>query len=236
MATKKINWKLTIIGLAFSALFAALGFWQLSRAHQKEKLMSSFNEHISNKPIQVSDLEQPNDWRFYKVELKGTFDNNHTFLLDNKTYQGKVGYEIYTPFRVKKFNSEILIDRGFVPITTSRDELPTIRPIKGNIKLIGMINLPPNFRAMGPINDNNKTTWPLRVEYINLAELGKFAGSTFYPYVVMLEPKSPYAYEIEWHIFVMGPERHRGYAVQWFALALTLLILSVVLNRRDWRK
>jgi cytochrome oxidase assembly protein ShyY1 len=30
-----------------------------------------------------------------------------------------------------------------------------------------------------------------------------------------------------------GPERHLGYAVQWFALALTLVVIWIVVN---WRK
>lgn len=235
MAKKRINWKLTLLGLALSAVFAALGFWQLSRAHHKEKLLTAFNEHVSGKPLQVSKLSEPNDWRFYRLEIKGSFDNEHTVLLDNKTYEGKVGYEVYTPFKAKGLNTPILIDRGFTPIMSGRDTLPLIRPIKGSITLVGMINLPPTYRALGTLTETATPTWPLRVEYINLAEIGALTGDNLYPYVLMLPPKSPYAYAIDWHIFVMGPERHRGYAVQWFALALTLLILSVVLNRREWR-
>ncbi len=232
MATKRKNWKLITLGLIFVGIFVSLGIWQLSRAEQKESLLNSLAARTKHAPYSAEELNNPRDWRFYRAELKGNFDNQHTFLLDNKTYQGKIGYEVYTLFIAKDLAQPILIDRGFIPITSSRAILPTIIPITETVVITGMLNLPPTYVAMGKITDSAKISWPLRVEYIQLNQITNLLNtSALFPYVLMIDPKSPHAFAIDWQIFPMSPERHRGYAVQWFALALTLLILSVVLNR-----
>ena len=234
MAIKIKNWKLTLLGLLVVCLLASLGFWQLSRAQQKKILLESFQSRTTHAPLTSNDLNNPNDWRFYRANLTGTFDNQHTVLLDNKTYKGKIGYEVYTPFHAKGMAQTLLIDRGFVAIQINRQTLPTIQPITGTVTVQGMLNLPPTYVALGQMTDSPDIRWPLRVEYIKLPALGKIINTDLFPYTLTLDPTSPYALDasaIEWNIFTVSPERHLGYAVQWFALALTLLVICAVLNR-----
>jgi surfeit locus 1 family protein len=230
------NWKLTILGLIVVSLLASLGYWQLSRWQQKTALLASFQSRTTHTPLTNTALQTPGDWRFYRATLTGTFDNKHTLLLDNKTYKKQVGYEVYTPFHMHGHNAILLVDRGFVPMGADRNILPTIKPITGNVTIKGMFNLPPTYVAFGGIIDSKKISWPLRIEFIQLPAIGKIINSTLYPYTLTLEPTSPYALStsaIEWNIFTVSPERHLGYAFQWFALALTLLVICVVLNRRE---
>jgi surfeit locus 1 family protein len=141
-----------------------------------------------------------------------------------------VGYEVYTPFFAQGATAPLLIDRGFVPLEQNRSILPTLRPIEGEVTITGMLNLPPTYFSLGAMLADGLPTWPLRVEYIDLNKLSD--RNKFFPYVLMITRGDPAAYEVEWKAIVtMPPERHVGYAVQWFALALTLLILFFVLNR-----
>jgi surfeit locus 1 family protein len=182
-------------------------------------------------------LNQQQDLRFYRTNLKGRFDNDHIFLLDNKIFHRQVGYEVYIPFTLSESGLTILVDRGFVPITLNRHDLPTLTPIPSETSLSGMLNLPPTYFSFGSIEDKNATRWPLRIEYINLNTLGKLIGHPLFPYILTLNPTHPASYPIEWQIIIMSPERHLGYACQWFALAFTLLILFVALNiERDVKK
>jgi surfeit locus 1 family protein len=231
MTFKIKNWKLAILALVFICFFTALGCWQVSRANQKKILLKSFAERTEHVPFTADAINQNNDLRFYRAKLEGTYDNEHTLLLDNTIFKGRVGYEIYTPFLAKGMPAPILIDRGFVPIGKSRQELPAISPVNGTTTIMGMLNQPPKYVAYGQINDSPVIRWPLRVEYVNTRELGKLLGYPVSSFVLNLSPDDPGAYEAEWHVVTMGPERHMGYAVQWFALALTLLILFVALNR-----
>lgn len=231
MPIKIKNWKLAILAVVFICFFTALGNWQLQRAKQKKILLKSFAERTLHVPFSAAEINQNQDWRFYRTELTGTFDNQHTFLLDNKIVAGKVGYEVYTPFTANHLNQTILVDRGFVPMTgATRKELPDIKSITGTVTINGMLNQAPTYVAFGTINEAPQISWPLRVEFINLKELAKFSGYPFYNYVLNINPKDNAAYAMQWEIVTMGPERHMGYAVQWFALALTLLILFVALN------
>ena len=48
--------------------------------------------------------------------------------------------------------------------------------------------------------------------------------------VLLLDKDQPGGFVREWNPVVVGPERHVGYAVQWFALAAALVILYVWVN------
>ncbi|VVC76804.1 hypothetical protein AQUSIP_21310 [Aquicella siphonis] len=236
MPIKLRNWKLALLALVFICVFTSLGIWQVSRAHQKKILLKSFALRTEYPPLLAADISKPGDWRFYRVKLEGRFDNTHTLLLDNKIYENKIGYEVYTPFIAKGLALPILVDRGFIPIGKSRSELPAVRPVTGEVTILGMLNLPPTYVAFGGMTDSPSIRWPLRVEYLNFSELAIILASPVYPYLLTLSPSDPGAFDIKWQVVVMGPERHMGYAVQWFALALTLLILSVALNRPPKRR
>lgn len=225
------NWKLTLLGLIFTALFASLGFWQLSRAHQKQALLAEFQERTERTPATAADLTTPGDWRFFRVSLEGQFDDAHTLLMDNKIVNGKVGYEVYTPFKPTQLETTFLVDRGFIPTGTDRAVLPAIPPTSRTASVMGMLNLPPAFFSYGAIREPGPLNWPLRLEYLHLPEIAKILNVQLFPYILSIDPQSPNALDIQWQILTMGPEKHQAYAVQWFALSLTLLILSVALNR-----
>lgn len=232
MSFKIGNWKLAILAFIFFSLFTGLGVWQLMRAKQKEILLKSFQERTKHAEFSAQDLNHPQDWRFYRVKLEGRFDQNHTVLLDNKTFHGKVGYEVYTPFKVDGLQIFILVDRGFIPLGSNRNNLPAISTTDKKVSINGMLNLPPNYVSLGDMKASNTISWPFVIEYINIGELANLLKLPLFPYVLTLSPDDQAAYAIEWHAMTMGPERNQGYAVQWFALALTLLILFVALNRK----
>jgi surfeit locus 1 family protein len=232
MMIKIKNWKLFLLSLVLVGLLTSLGFWQLSRAKQKTTMLNEFQHRTQLGPFTAKDLSTPQDWRYYQLKLTGKFDDAHTILLDNKTFNGKVGYEVYTPFTAKGLDTVMLVDRGFIPLGVSRDSLPAIpNTAKGSITIQGMLNVPPTYVSFGEMRENGKTQWPLRVEYINLPEISKLLKANFYPYILNINPESPSALQVKWQILTVDPNKHMGYAVQWFALALTLLIISLVLNR-----
>jgi surfeit locus 1 family protein len=230
------NWKLNLLAFAFILLFVKLGYWQLARAHEKEIILKSFTERTLHSPLHAQSLSQNKDLRFYPIQLSGQFDNAHTVLLDNKIQEGKIGYEVYTPFKAEGLTSPILIDRGFISIGQSRQILPLIKSIIGKATISGILNLPPAYAAFGEMTDSPSHTWPLRVEYVNLNQLAAYFNYSVTPYILSINPHHPAAYAIKWEIVVMRPEKHRAYAFQWFAFALTLLILSTALNIRSRKR
>jgi surfeit locus 1 family protein len=174
------------------------------------------------------------DLRFHSVKLSGTFDAEHSFLLDNKTFHGQIGYDVYTPFKAEGLDEVILVNRGFIPMQGSRATLPKLQAPTEPVTIIGMLNIPPTYVSLGKMSDTPKNHWPMRVEYIHLNKMSALLQRPLFPYILIIASNNPAAYASEWKaIRTTTPERHRGYALQWFALALTLLILFIALNRGD---
>jgi len=228
---KAMNWKLALLALIFIFIFLSLGFWQLHRAHEKKILLQSFQDRIKQKPLDSLNLNSVNDLRFYRTQLVGHFDNKHILLLDNRTQNKKIGYEVYIPFKAKGLKKAILIDMGFIEMGINRKKLPQLIHIDNEVTITGLLNLPPAYFAYGSITDNSDSASPQVVEYINIKEITALLGYPLFPYLILIDPNDSHAYPIEWRILIMPPEKHVGYALQWFAFALTLLILFVVLSR-----
>ena len=225
------SWKLALLGLFFVCVFFALGCWQVQRANEKKLLLKHFQERTQQNPLNQNNLSSNQDLRFYRVELLGEFDNSKNFLLDNKIYQQQIGYEIYTVFNTSQ--QSYLIDRGFLPIKNRRDEAPSIQPILGKVTIVAILNEPPRYFSLGGIKASNNESWPLKIEYVDIKELSQIAHQHLFPYVLMLSEKNALNYyPTEPQIISMTPEKHMGYAVPWFALSLSLLIISLVLNRQ----
>jgi surfeit locus 1 family protein len=221
------------IGLTFLLvfIFSNLGLWQYHRAQQKRLLIQAYAERPFEKALTSSALfKADQDARFFSVKLKGHFDNQHQIFLDNKTLEGQVGYEIYTPFLIEGSQQAILIDRGWVPANRDRQILPSIQPVTEALTLKGVVNLPPSYFSLGSISENPANYFPLRVQYINVKELTPRLGLTLSPYIVWLDPADSHGFKRQWKVTLMGPEKHVMYAVQWFAFALSLLVIFGVLN------
>ena len=75
------------------------------------------------------------------------------------------------------------------------------------------------------------------MQFIDYERLSDALGYQLLPAVILLDPQQPHGYLRDWRpgFGGFGPERHLGYAVQWFALALTLIVIYVVMNTRRSR-
>lgn len=228
--------KLTFVGFALTGLFVGLGLWQLQQAQTNQATLDKLMVNMKQAPVTVKEISMPNDWRFHLATFTGEFDNARSFLLDNKTNKHQVGYEVYTPFTPTGSNQTFLVDRGFIPANPDRNVLPTIPAVAKTATILGMLNLPPRSVTLGKITDLKPSTWPQRIEALQLANVSQSLNTTVFPYVLMLAPQSPYAFDMEWKLTNTTPSQHRLYAAQWFALALTLLLLSLAMNRNTEKK
>jgi surfeit locus 1 family protein len=228
--------KLTLIGFALTGLFVGLGLWQLQRAEANQAVLNKLMTTMKQPPATLKDINTPQDWRFHLATLTGQFDNSRSFLLDNKTNKHRVGYEVYTPFTPDGSDQTFLVDRGFIPANPDRNVLPTIPAIAKTTTILGMLSLPPLGVTLGKVTDIKTTTWPQRIETLQLNNISQTLNANLFPYVLMLAPQSPYAFDMEWKLTDTTPAQHRLYAAQWFALALTLLLLSLAMNRNTEKK
>jgi surfeit locus 1 family protein len=72
------------------------------------------------------------------------------------------------------------------------------------------------------------------LNYPTLAELRALYGEKLLPRIVLLDAVESDGFERNWsaryNFSDFGPDRHIGYAVQWFGLALGLLIIYLFVS------
>lgn len=214
-----------IIAIAVT-LLCCLGVWQISRGLAKSHQLEQWESKHSASPLKNHDLLIDSSIeRYTPVQLTGYFINDHTVLLDNKTNSGRVGYHVITPLC---FSNEkcILVDRGWVPLTRSRELLPTIPPILGKLTIEGYLDFAYRNPLIKQSIENNEIKWPLRVQQIDIKEIAALLDRNIFPMLVKFKEPSLHSFEIPpFKGIWLSPERHYGYAVQWFLLAITLAVL-----------
>jgi surfeit locus 1 family protein len=211
---------------ACAALFVALGCWQLGRAAEKRALAVAFATAAAPERLPPGAVLLP---RYRPVIARGHYDSTHQFLLDNMTHGGRAGVEVLTPF-VLTDGRAVLINRGWLPLGATRDALPEVAVPAGEREISGRIDHLPRpgieLAALLPAG------WPKLVSFPHMEQLAAALGRELHPQLILLDPASPDGYLREWRPAGLGPERHLAYAVQWFALAATAVVIWIVLGLR----
>jgi cytochrome oxidase assembly protein ShyY1 len=209
-----------------------LGFWQLDRAEEKRQLQALFEQRVAAGPVLMSQLEQLPDLHYQAVRLRGEYINEIALLLDNRIYQGRFGYEIITPFQLADSDQIVLINRGWIAGDRSRRTLPEIPAVAGELELLGQIYIP--RRELMQLADHPQQGWPRVVQKLDVAALANELQQTLFPYSVRLSAGSAGLLQANWMVVNQQPEKHVGYAVQWFAMAFTLVIIAFLSNTNFW--
>lgn len=216
--------------LLLLCLLTSLGFWQLHRADEKRVILAEFEGRSSSPPLSFEEAfaRDTESLRYFPIALKGHFDNHHSILLDNRPFKGHVGYEVLTPFWVEGADVAVMVNRGWIPRGRDRTVLPEVLEIEGEQALQGTILLPPSkvFR-LGP--EEAGESWPWRMQNLSLEAITARLKYTIAPFVVAFDAH-------EFRPVYMTPDRHVGYAVQWFALAITLLVCFSIFKLRTNRE
>jgi surfeit locus 1 family protein len=224
----------TLLALVLIALLISLGRWQLRRADEKRVLFDSFA--AGTEATRQIDLGTPRLPRYQHIEASGHYDQARQILIDNMVNADRAGYFVITPFALMD-GGWVLVNRGWVPLGASRAVLPTI-PVTGDTRrLRGRADNLPSAGIQLGTRAMLAPPYPVVAAFPNHAELVRLLGESSWTKatdLVLLDPAEPDGYVRNWAPPGFPPMRHLGYAVQWFALALTLFVLYVVTNlRRD---
>jgi surfeit locus 1 family protein len=222
----------TVLTVAMLALLISLGRWQLARAEQKRVLFAEFAAG-SDATLSLSDTAPDRLARYQHVHVRGHFDGDHQFLLDNMMNGERAGFRVLTPF-VLDDHRTVLVDRGWIPLGESRTDWPALRLANDAREIGGRVDeLPvPGIRLAGPATESTSVSWPRLVNYPERPELETALGVRLYPRIVLLDRDQADGFARDWAPPGFAPEHHIGYAVQWFAMALTLAVLYLILNLR----
>lgn len=226
----------TMTALLFTGIFCALGIWQLHRAEEKTALQAEYDRRALQAPVPLgSTVLSADALQFYRVEAKGLYESDYALLLDNRVHHGVAGYHVLTPLRIAGGETRVLVNRGWVPLGADRAQLPAIDPPRGAVTVTGVAVVPrPGFTLGTPdaLRPDRVTTW----QQLDLARYAAETRFALQPIVILLDPQSPAGgFVRDWARLDTGIAVHQGYAFQWFALAVTVLVLLAYWSAREWR-
>ncbi len=213
-----------------SIVFVSLGRWQQGRAVEKALIVGSSQRRAkqSVKPLPMDRVEYES-LRYLPVSVEGEYDNQHQFLLDNQVRNHRVGYNVFTPVKIKESEKSVLVDRGWIAQGLTRQLLPDINIGKTKVNISGVVYVPysKGFHLGGL--DDGEFLWPRVIQFLDFDVISERLGYDLLPIVIRLSPKAENGFLREWAVVNMGPEKHYAYALQWYALALAMAIIFMIL-------
>ena len=219
----------TLFTAFFLPLLLFLGSWQLDRAAEKQALFDAFAAGGPAVAVGAESTGLEELRRYAPVEATGRYLAQQQFLLDNMVAGGQAGYRVWTPLLVGE-ERVLLVDRGWVPRDFGATQTPDVGVDTGSRTVTGLLDRLP--RPGIELDTNMVGGWPKVVQFPTRDELAEALGRTVIPGVLLLDAAEPDGYLRDWRASDFGPERHLGYAFQWFALAVTLVILYLAWSFR----
>ena len=226
------NWKASLTFLLLLLLVLSLGVWQIDRGYNKKELENTFLERQSQpvKEIKYNAFLESDLYR--NVVLEGKYLEK-IFFLDNRIHNGKPGLKVFSPFETTN-NNLVLVSRGWIELE-DRSKLPTVNTTKNVLKLQGVLRPESQDFVLENEEMNNKNN-PILLQTVNLSELSNFLGKPLSPYILELSELSESAFVKTWQPINLSSFRHFGYAVQWFGLAVVLIVGYVFFLRKGEMK
>ncbi|WP_255531426.1 SURF1 family protein [Luteimonas sp. MC1572] len=232
-----VGWLLAILVIA---AFSMLGTWQLGRQHDKQATLDAVAATLAARNAQPLSVAadtaraQGYDW----ASGRGHFAEAPAVLLDNQQRDGRSGVRAYRVF-IPDAGTPLLVELGWLPVPGDRS-MPEVPRPHGEIDVAGMLSPPPSLgiggTALAPAPGNADA-----LVAVGLAPSGLAAAlgqPRLAARVLRLDPDLPlgYARDLDMLANTLPPERHLGYAVQWFALAAAMLVIALILSFRRTRR
>jgi surfeit locus 1 family protein len=215
---------LTLVLFLLAVIFMTLGAWQARRAAEKTVIEQ---QHRYATTMSLETAMAQND-RFSRIEITGRYDANRHILLDNQIWHGRAGVHVFTPFYTVD-GTAILVNRGWLPLGPDRTVKPEIPTPQFELVLHGMLNsIPVPGRILGSADQLRKNEWPQLITYLNLEDISGSLERPLENWIIQLSASEQHGFEgREWKPVFLSSSRHRGYAFQWFALALACVAMWV---------
>jgi surfeit locus 1 family protein len=225
-----VRWPWVLVNLIVVALLLGLSFWQWQRAAEKSRTLARIASWQAQGPVDLTQLGSISaDMRDgIQLDFNGRWVAPMVWLIDNQMLSGRVGYDVLVAVvdaeSTEKDAPVLLVNLGWVAAPQQRDFLPSISiPAKLHVQAIF------RTRIKGVLlgtNIENKGVWPMRIQQVDIQSLGDYLQQPLINGMAYQEKNSPY--RIHYNPVILPPERHKAYALQWFLLALAVVVITLV--------
>ena len=224
---------LAVAGLVLALAFLSLGRWQLGREGEKRALLAAAEAALAAAPEPLADALADAGTAPRRVAGRVRFLETPPLWLDNQRRGERVGVKQYCAATAAD-GQALLLDLGWLPLAADR-QLPAQPCPGGELQASGLLVPPP---AAGLALGEGLARQPdgqwlaLRLEPQAVAAAWSLPGLA--PLVLRLDPALPVGHPRDLDLLpnTLPPEKHRGYALQWFGLAATTFVFVLILMLR----
>lgn len=217
----------TVAAVVVVTIMVQLGNWQLSRAQEKESRQEKLDTLSQQPPVSLpASPVKLEDFQYRKIEAQGVYLPKYTIYLDNKIYKGMVGYHIITPLRIGASSMHVLVNRGWAAAERDRSKLPEVITPSGPLVVSGIATTATQKTLELSKEVVSGQVW----ENLDLERYRDVTGLQLQPVMILQQDGTKDNLIREWARPDLGIGKNLGYAAQWFAMALAVLIIYLVLS------
>ena len=224
----------SVLIVATIAFLTSLGFWQLDRANEKRAIEASIQKANTGIVELIADENRLLEKEYYQVRLKGQYLSNKQFIYDNQIVDQVSGYYVLTPFKLENQSGAIVINRGFIPWNGDREKLADISIDKTKSDIKVQISKP--IKRIELKSSEIGNNFPVLIQAVDLVKMSELAGIDFSSMVGLLDASMDDGFVRKWEPYTGSIEKHIGYAVQWFLMAIVLGIIGIRIAIKQRKK
>lgn len=245
----KSYWRRILLPALFALLalcvLLALGTWQVYRMQWKEALISDVSQRLKSDPIAVPNAEDwasldPEQYQYSRVSITGSFQHEYqqrSYMVVSAPQGGDYGGQghwIVTPFELKS-GDLVWVNRGFVPNALDSSDIQT--DYVNEVTLTGLMRRPEIAGFATPGNDQgfDGKIWFVRNPTAMTAVV-KLDESNVAPFFIDLDADPDVLLPQSGETRVQFENRHFGYVLTWYGIALTLLGVFAAFAIRELKK
>jgi surfeit locus 1 family protein len=136
------------------------------------------------------------------------------------------GYHVITPLRIAGSAMHVLVNRGWVPATRDRNQLPEVQTPGGTVDVSGVATAATQktLELSGELVAGK--VW----ENLDLDRYRSATGLALQPVMILQQDDNKDGLIREWPRPDIGVGKNLGYALQWFSMAAAVLVIYLVLS------
>lgn len=213
-------------------LFVHLGNWQADKGERRALEIQQFKSRAQQGAFIVGPtLLEAALIQDAPVAVRGHYLPDQQFYIDNRQENGKPGLYLVTPLEVSGSRTRVLINRGWLPWADRQSPLPTVSTPAGEVQVSGIASVPSSkkFFLMPERQDERPQLWSrLDLE----RDFAKHPGPT-QAFVILQNPNDAADGLVRhWPEPEDRVAMHRSYSMQWYGMAVALLIFFCVASVR----
>ena len=220
LGSLKHKFLFSVFVIFFILVFVALGSWQIVRLNWKNNLILEIENSLKNPPVELTNSNEEN---YLKIKTSGSIDFEKQIYLYNLNDAGTPGFEVINPILINDTN--YLINRGWIPFEKKNSQ--EINDFDEN-DIIGTLKLQGRKNIFKPDNDLEENYW----FSLNRKDILKFTGKEFSKYIIYLSGN--YQVPKPKKITANISNNHQKYALTWFSLAISILLLYLYFRKKNY--